>query len=93
MGRQYFSSKVTYPSQATVTRVDGGQFIVRKEDRVRLLWSEMGGAHLTHVESKTCCFKRKWRKERFVTPWTTVWGDQNSFGGNFITAASRLAGV
>ena len=46
VGRQYFSSKVTYPSQATVTHVDGEQFIVRKGDRVRLLWSEMGGAAL-----------------------------------------------
>ena len=93
MGRQYFSSKVTYPGQATVTHVDGGQFIVRKGDRVRLLWSEMGGAHLTQVESRTCCFKRDWRKGRFVRPLTTVWGDQNSLGGDFITAASRLAGV
>ena len=47
VGRQYFSSKVTYPSQATVAHVDGGQFIVRKGDRVRLLWSEMGGPNLT----------------------------------------------
>ena len=57
VGRQYFSSKVTYPSQATVTHVDGRQFIVRKGDKVRLLWSEIGG-HLTQVESRTCCCKR-----------------------------------
>ena len=93
VGRQYFSSKVTYPSQAKVTHVDGGQFIVRKGDRVRLLWSEMGGPHLTQVESKTCFFKRNWRKGRFVTPLTTVWGDQYSLEGDFITAGSRLAGV
>ena len=93
VGRQYFSSKVTYLSQATVTHVDGGQFIVRKVDRVRLLWSEMGGPHLIQVESKTCCFKMDWQKGRFVRPLTTVWGDQNSFGGDFITAGSRLAGV
>ena len=93
VGRQYFSSKVTYPSQATVTHVDGGQFIVRKGDRVRLLWSEMGGPHLTHVESKAGCFKMDWRKGRFVRPLTTVWGDQNSLGGDFITAGLQLAGV
>ena len=93
VGRQYFSSKSTYPSQATVTHVDGGQFIVRKGDRVRLLWSEVGGPHLTQVESKTCCFKRNWRKGRFVMPLTTVWGDQNYSGGDFITAGSQLAGV
>ena len=86
VGRQYFSSKVTYPSQATVTHVDGGQFIVRMGDRVRLMWSEMGGPHLTQVESKTCCFKMDWRKGRFVRPLTTVWGDQNSLGGT----SSRL---
>ena len=78
---------MTYPSQATMTHVDGGQFIVRKGDRVHLLWSEMGGPHLTQVKSKT------WRKGRFVTPLTTVSGDQNSLGGDFITAGSRLAGV
>ena len=33
------------------------------------------------------------RKGRFVRPLTTVWGDQNSLGGDFITAGSRLAGV
>ena len=93
VGRQYFSSKVTYPSQATVTHVDGGQFIVRKGDRVRLLWSEIGGPHLTQVESRTCYFKRDWRKRRFVRPLTTVRGDQNSLGGDFITAESRLEGV
>ena len=86
VARQYFSSKVTYPSQATVTHVDGGKFIVRKGDRVRLLRSEMGMPHLTQVESKTCCFKRNWRKGRFVTPLTTVWGDQNSLGAT----SSRL---
>ena len=75
-----------------MTHVDGGQFIVRKGDRVRLLWSEIGG-HLTQVESQTCCFKIDWRKGRFVRPLTTVWGDQNSLGGDFITAGSRLAGV
>ena len=93
VGRQYFSLKVTYPSQATVTHVDGGQFIVRKGDRVRLLWSEMGGPNLTQVESRTCCFKMDWRTGRFVRPLTTVWGDHNSLGGDFITAGSRLAGV
>ena len=92
VGRQYFSWKVTYHSQATVTHVDGGHFIVRKGDRVRLMWSEMGG-HLTQVESRTCCFKMDWRKGRFVRPLTTVWGDHNSLGGDFITAGSRLAGV
>ena len=46
VGRQYFSSNVTYPSQATVTHVDGGPFIVRKGDRGHLLWSEIGGAAL-----------------------------------------------
>ena len=59
---------------------------------MRLLWSEMGG-HLTQVESRTCCFKRDWQKGRFVRPLTTVWGDQNSLGGDFITAGLRLAGV
>ena len=93
VGRQYVSLKVTYPSQATVTHVDGGQSIVRKGDRVRLLWSEMGGLHLTQVESGTCCFKRDWRKGRFVRSLTTVWGDQNSLEGDFIPAGSRLAGV
>ena len=83
----------SYHSQATVTHVDGGQFIVRKGDRVRLLWSEMGGPHLTQVESKTCCFKRNWRKGTFVTPLTTVWGVHNFLGGDFITAGTRLAGV
>ena len=92
VGRQYFSSKVTYPSQGTVTHVDGGQFIVKNGDRVRLLWSEMGG-HLTQVESRTCCFKMDQRKGRFVRPLTTVWGDQNFFGGGCIMAGSRLAGV
>ena len=93
VGRQYFSSKVTYPRQATVTHVDGGQFIVRKADRVHLLWSEIGGRHLIQVESRTCCFKRYWRKGRFVRPLTTVWSDQNSLRGAFVTAGSQLAGV
>ena len=60
---------------------------------MRGLWSEMGGPHLTQVESQTCCFKRDWRKGRFVRPLTMVWRDQNSFGGDFITAGSQLAGV
>ena len=75
-----------------MTHVDGGQLIVRKGDRVRLLWSERGQA-LTQVESRPCCFKMDWQKGRWVRPLTTVWGDQNSLGGDFITAGPRLAGV
>ena len=45
VGRQYISSKVTYPSQATVAHVDGGQFIVRKGEGASAVVRD-GGAEL-----------------------------------------------